>query len=240
MLFRSAGLDGLSGLGRAEERQASGQGSAMKPISMGWAKETNPQKIGVPEHNLKDNQLGPFSVGTSPNRRGPILQTSPSVRGKKGLARSRAISTQMQPESLNSQNWSWRTSDGSKGSHENKFQFSAPVQKEVGIKAKGKKSDEPVVVSNRRVGTGGGEASYVRSDRPGGSKVGDGCGSPSCHPAEPSLQADSVVQVDPVDRRTHNSKDRVQGDSSEGEAGMDFENDGGVTADSVLQAEPVD
>ncbi|XP_050259267.1 uncharacterized protein LOC126704310 [Quercus robur] len=38
----AAGLDGLSGSGRAEERQASGQGTATKPISMGWAKETNP------------------------------------------------------------------------------------------------------------------------------------------------------------------------------------------------------
>ena len=38
----SAVLDGHTGSGRVEEHQANGQGIATKPISMGWAKETNP------------------------------------------------------------------------------------------------------------------------------------------------------------------------------------------------------
>ena len=170
-----------------------GKGLQRSPFRWAGPRRQTRRRLVFPEHNLKDNQLGPFSVGTSPNRHGPIMQMSPSVRGKKGLARSRAISTQMKPEALNSQNWSWRTSDGSKGSHENKFQFTALVYNEVGIKAKGKKSGEPDVVSNQRVGTRGGENSCVRSDRPGGSKGSDVSGKPSCHPAEPSLQNDSVV-----------------------------------------------
>ena len=186
--------------------QASGQGPLMKPISMGCAKETNPQKLGVSEPSLKDKQLGPFSVGTSSSGHGPIPHLSPSVRGKKGIARSRAIATHMKPEALNSQNWSWHISDGSKGRHDNKFQFTAPVQIEVGIKAKGKKSGEPNVASYWRVDTGGGEESCVRSDQSGGSEVGDDSGRPNCHPTEPSFQADPVVQADPVAQLTHNSK----------------------------------
>ena len=44
------------------------------------------------------------------------------------------------------------------------------------------------------------------------------------------VTADSVLQADPVDQRTHNSKISEQGGSGDGEVGMDFENGGGVTA----------
>ena len=40
----------------------------------------------------------------------------------------------------------------------------------------------------------------------------------------------SVLQAEPVDQRTHNSKISEQGGSGDGEVGMDFENGGGVTA----------
>ena len=88
---------------------------------MGWAKEAIPQKLFISEPSLKANQMGLFCVGTSSGGHVPISQISPSVRGKKGLARSRVISINTKSEALSTQNPGWRIIDGSKRRPDNNF-----------------------------------------------------------------------------------------------------------------------
>lgn len=110
------------------------------------------------------NQMGPFRVGISLGGHVPISHLSPSVKGKKGIARSRAISTHTKSEAINTPNWSWRITDGSKGRIEENFKFTASVQTEEGHKVQGKSRGGFDGASDRRVDIGGGEVSIDCSD----------------------------------------------------------------------------
>ena len=85
----STALEGHTGSGRSVLHQGSGQGISMKPTTMGWAKVTNSLKLVNSEPSIKASQLGPFCVGTNLDGPEPTSHFSPSVRGKKGIVRSR-------------------------------------------------------------------------------------------------------------------------------------------------------
>ena len=138
----------------------------MKANSMGWAKEANPQKIIGPDPSIKVKELGPFKVGRSSDGHEPSSQLSPSVRSKKGLARNRVNPIPLNLEARSPQSWSWRSSDGSVGRPDGKFQFATKVQSEVGFKAKGKKkkNEDSNVASDWQDDTGGGEGFNMCSD----------------------------------------------------------------------------
>ncbi|XP_023883249.1 uncharacterized protein LOC136069532 [Quercus suber] len=114
-------------------------------------------------------------------------------------------------------------------------QFTTPIQTEVGLRVKGKSSGD----------SGGGEGSVECSARSSGCEVGDGTGYLTCHQAVTGVYSKPGVQADPAVQLTLNSKVSEQGgfvvvsDSAlregldkenDGEAGMDYEDGGGVIA----------
>lgn len=65
----------------------------MKANELGWAKEATTFSIAGTEPSNRNFQGRPNRMGLASRGFKPSIQSSPSVRGKKGLARSRAPNT---------------------------------------------------------------------------------------------------------------------------------------------------
>ena len=87
--------EGYMGLAKARSNQAYDQGFFSKAEKMGWALEpTNFNEVDA-KPSKTNVQVGPNLVGSSTSVSVPSFQTSPSVRGKKGIARTKALNSFM-------------------------------------------------------------------------------------------------------------------------------------------------
>ena len=109
-----AATEGLMGPKKAVKFHFNGQGPSIKADKMGWAKESTNLNLAGAEPSKKNIQGGPNRLGFASSGFVPSIQSSPFVRGKKGIARSRAPSTYTKstvdsinkPSSQNEQTWS--------------------------------------------------------------------------------------------------------------------------------------
>lgn len=210
--------EGPTGSVKKSLRHEVGQGISYNSSKMGWVKEPNTLLRVDAEPNGKFFQAGPCFVGHIANQnivaRTNIIEsntrTSPSVRGKKGIARNRASSfnskaaadSSFNPTSVTTQAWTWKNADGAKGEASIPFQFAAPIQSEVGHQAWRKGSGD----------TGGGDCSNQRKTHAGiglarqefgrgveivssddGGKC-EGASSSPCNQAQSNFQADLAIQ----------------------------------------------
>ena len=89
----STAMEGPMGQEKAVKFLFNGQGPSMKADELGWAKEAITFSIAGTEPSNRNFQGGPNRMGLASRGFEPSIQSSPSVRGKKGLARSRAPNT---------------------------------------------------------------------------------------------------------------------------------------------------
>nr|POE90406.1 uncharacterized protein CFP56_59946 [Quercus suber] len=149
--------EGPTSLGNAVKFHTNGQALSVKANRMGWVKEPTSLSIAGTEPSKKIFQGGPTRMGFASSDYEPAIQSSPSVRGKKGIARTRASNTYTKsaadfnnrPSSHKDQTLSWRSIDGIKRKIDTPFQFTASDKVVVGCQLEGKSSGEAEASDDR-------------------------------------------------------------------------------------------
>lgn len=177
-LRNAAVMEGPTDPGKQKVRHEVGQGLDFNYSKVGWAEDANILLSSNPKPDGKMDQVGPSVVSftanqleaSGTNKLESNTYSSPSVRGKKVLARYRASSSNLKigadynnsfvPEV--SQPGSWKSADGIKRNSNAPFKFAASFQSEVGHPSPGKDSG----------GTGGDDRSCVEDELAGLSSSG--------------------------------------------------------------------
>lgn len=216
-----ANMEGPMGPAKEVMSHSLGKGPSSKLENLGWAEEPFSPIVAGVGPSKKTFQDGPNCMGVSMGGSELNIQFSPSVRGKKGLARTRALLSHTKPAAVNcnrpsshhDQSWSWQSVNGDKEKSAASFQFTASTQ-----------PDEVVADPFDDAGKKKGEVSSSHSPT-----VGDGVDHPDAGPlrGESGGNLDSEKGVGSASIFV--AKERAEKGNG-GAVGMDFEDGGGFDA----------